>query len=91
MSDTPEVETARAWMSKHTAHELAAMARAGRKWTPAERHVLHGDTSDDFKNRDITHNDALVRMLDAGETMTKDAAKRARFIKRERAKGETYL
>ena len=91
MTDTAEVAAAREWMSRHTAHELAAMARAGRKWTPAERVVLHGETWDAFQNRHIDANDALVARLDAGEPLTKEDAKRARYIKRQRAAGETYL
>lgn len=91
MTDTPEVAAAREWMGKHTAPELAAMAHAGREWTRAERAVLHGDSSPEFKERHIAANDELIARLDTGQKLSKTDARRARWIKRERANGVTYL
>lgn len=86
-----EVAAARAFIAGHTQDELLAMKRAGREWTPAEKAALFGDASDAYKNRHKAHNDELVRMLDAGEKMCASDRKRAKFVKSERAKGETYL
>lgn len=66
-----------------THQELIALRRSGHEWTREERAVLHGDCSDTYRDRHKAAAAELVRMLDAGEYLTKSDAKRARALKRD--------
>lgn len=87
---TIELAHAKAFIEDKSVEELSALKKSGREWTRFERAILHGDTSDDYKNRHIHANDELIARLDAGEKLSKDDAKRARRIKRDRAAGATW-
>ena len=85
-----ELMHAKSFIEGQSVEELSALKKSGREWTRFERVILHGDTSDDYKNRHIHANDDLIARLDAGEKLSKDDAKRARRIKRDRAAGATW-
>jgi hypothetical protein len=66
---------------KTTAEWLAI--KASRQFTDEERRQLFGDVDRDQRAISADYEADLVRRLDAGLPLSKDAAKRARRLKRE--------
>lgn len=79
-----ELDQARAFIDAHSVAELSALRQSGREFTPYERAVLHGDSSDAYRNRHLAAENELVERYEQGLPLSKHDKKRARDIIRLR-------